>query len=390
MNEYRYPPVCVADFREIARQKLPKQLFEFIDGGAFNESTIHKNNEDIRRIQVKKHIFRDVSAVDTSTTIFEQKLDLPLILAPVGFAGVYASRGEVKAAKAAAKENIPFSLSTLSICSIEEVARMTKVPFWFQLYMVKDKEHCLELMQRAEAAGCPVLMLTADLPIVGVRYRDAYNGMSNGQKNLSYKAKLRNMWHFIQRPRWYYDVILRGKPMLLGNFTSAIPKMTQLSKMRQWVGNRVDAGLTWRDLEWVRDRWKGKLVVKGVMNVEDAEVAANLNVDGIVVSNHAGRHLDSMPSTISVLPAIVDAVKERLTVLIDGGIWNGLDMAKAIALGAKGCMIGRPWAFALAASGEQGVVDMIEMYKEELRNAMAQLGATKVDELDESVILRGW
>jgi len=374
----------VKDYRELARRRLPKQLFDFIVGGAYEEFTIEENNAALGRILFNKRVLRDVSTVSTQTTILGQPVEQPLILAPVGFAGIYARRGEILAARAAQRAGVPFSLSTLSICSLEEVKQSTCLPFWFQLYMIKDRGYCKELLQKAHECGCPVLFLTVDLPVVGVRYRDIRNGMAPSVAPVPGTTRLRRLWELLSHPRWFYDVYLKGQPFLLGNLQNAIPDIRDLTKMRIWVDNHLEAGLTWKDVEWVRKVWPGKMVLKGILDVEDARQAQNFGADGIVVSNHAGRHFDSTPATISVLPGIVEACS--LEVLIDGGFFSGLDLVKALALGAKGVMIGRPWALALAARGEQGVSEILQIYQQELMNAMAHLGVTSIAQIDKSLI----
>lgn len=387
MNNYHNTadePASVYDYRELARQRLPRQLFDFIDGGSYNETTIKKNQEDFNKILLHKRIMKDVSQISTQTEILGQKLNLPLILAPVGFSGVYARRGEVQAAKAAEKAGVPFCLSTVGICSIEEICEKTRAPFWFQLYMIKDRGYCKELLQRAHDAGCPVLLFTVDLPVVGLRYRDIRNRLAgNGAPVMARPPKI---LEFLSHPRWFYDVVLRGRPLAFGNLMGAMPGIRKLAQARQWVDSRLDASLTWKDLEWVRANWPGKLVLKGVLDPDDASEAAKRGADGIVVSNHAGRHLDSTPSTISVLPALVEAAGSRLEILLDGGIFNSLDIIKALALGAKGCMIGRAWAYALAARGEQGVSHVIKILQREFEVAMAHLGITKIQDIDRNTI----
>lgn len=369
----------IYDYRELARQKLPRQLFDFIDGGAFEERTIAANHEDYSKILLHKRLLRDVSSIETKAQILGQPLAFPLILAPVGFAGAYARRGEVQAAKAAKRGGVPFCLSTLSICSIEEVCQVQ--PCWFQLYMIKDRGYCRELLQRAYAAGCPVLLFTVDLPLVGIRWRD----FQLGPQTIS--DRMRTIWQYLSHPHWLLDVVIRGRPLVLANLVRAVPDLKDLASFRQWVDSRMDASLTWKDLEWVRSEWPGKLVLKGVLDPEDGQKAAALGVDGIVVSNHAGRHLDSTPSTISVLPAIADKVQGRLEILVDGGIFSGLDIVKALACGADAVMVGRAWAYALAARGERGVGEILEIYRREMAVAMAHLGVRNISEIDRSLII---
>lgn len=365
------PFTSVADYRRLAKKRLPKFLFDFIDGGAFNEFTKKSNNEDYQKILLRKRVLKDVSNIDTSTEILGQKLNQPIILAPVGFAGVYAKRGEVQAARAAEKANIPFSLSSVSICSIDEVKKATSVPFWYQFYMLKEKSLSLELLNRAKEGGCPVLLLTVDVPTIGCRHR--------------YQRSL-NSHSFICRPHWYIDVRLRGKPLVLGDIAKLLPHLDDIPSARKWMSAQLNPSFTWKDLEWIRANWPGKIVLKGIMDVEDAYLAKENGMDGLVVSNHGARHLDSTPSTISVLPNIVNAVGDRLEVIIDGGIHSSIDVVKALALGARACMIGRPWAFALAARGQAGVSELIETFQTELKVIMAQLGVSCIKEIDHTVL----
>lgn len=374
---------AITDYRELARKKLPRQLFDFIDGGAFHETTIKRNSEDFDQVLIRKKILQDVSSIDTTTSLFGQTLKQPVILAPVGFAGLFARRGEVQATKAANEAGVPFCLSSLSICSIEEIRKETPETFWFQLYMLKDKGLCLELLHRAQAAECPVLMVTVDITSTGIRYRDIQNGMSRSTAKQTILGNVRQMWDIISHPRWAYDVSLSGRPLALGNFSQAYWKET-----RKWVQSQVDFALSWKDLEWLRANWPGKLIIKGILNPEDALAVVKIGADGLVVSNHAGRHLDSQPSSISALPAIVETTEGRIKILFDGGIRSGLDVIKALALGANACLIGRPWAFALAARGEQGVTEVLNTLQYEIQNAMTQLGVTSIKEINKNCIIK--
>lgn len=374
----RFPLPSVADYRLLAQKRLPRPLFDFIDGGAFEEGTLRRNREDFQNLQLRKRVLKDVSHVDTRTELFGQKLAQPLILAPVGFAGVYARRGEVQAARAAEKAGVPFSLSCVSICSIEEVRQATNAPFWFQFNLFKEKEYSLELLKRAEAAGCPLLLLAVDMPTIGARHRymrSSYSGL------LGWRHLLQSLSH----PGWFLDVRLRGGPLALGNLPQRAPRLADLPAMRQWMRNQLHPGVTWKDLDWIRANWRGKIVLKGILDREDARMAAESGVDGIIVSNHGGRHLDSIPSTISILPEMV-AAAGRMEVVVDGGISSGLDVVKALALGARACMIGRAWAFALAARGEQGVSEVLATMRRELKGAMAHLGTASLREIDHQVL----
>ena len=370
-----FPLTAVSDYRVMAQKRLPKVLFDFLEGGAFDEVTIRRNSEDFQKVQLKRRVLKDVSSVNTGAEIFGEKIDFPLILAPVGFAGVYARRGELQAAQAAQKAHIPFSLSTVSICSIEEVARESKQPFWFQFYLFKERAHSLDLLQRAEAAHCPVLLLTVDLPVAGARYRYHRNRQS---------SPLMHFLDMLKHLPWWVDVRLRGKPLTMGNAPNNAPALASLPVMRQWMGSQLNQACCWKDLEWIRTHWKGKIVIKGILDPEDARLSEQCGADGIVVSNHGGRHLDGTLSTISALPAIRDAVK--LPILLDGGITSGLDLAKALASGASACMIGRAWMYGLAARGEQGVTEILTILKNELKMVMTHLGISKIEDLNKVLL----
>lgn len=375
------PSTSVSEYRQLAKRRLPCHLFDFIDGGAFNEVTLRLNCEDYQRVFLRKRVLRDVSNVDTSTEIFGQKLSLPLVLAPVGFAGIFARRGEVQAARAAERHGVPFSLSSLNICPAEEVKNAISAPFWYQYYLLKDKALALDLLNRVKSAGCPVLLLTVDLPAIGARHR--YN---RSVSQMPFMKHFGGLFDSLLHPQWFVDVRLRGGPIVLGDISKLVPHLKDLPSMRQWMRSQLNSAMTWKDLEWIRSNWPGKIVLKGIMDPEDARYAAESGVDGIVVSNHGARHLDGTPSTISVLPKIVEAVDGRLDILIDGGISSGLDIVKALALGAKACMIGRAWAFALAAHGEEGVSEVIRNIHNELKVAMVQLGVTNTHGINRNLI----
>lgn len=375
----RFPLTSVSDYRLMAKRRLPKQLLAFLEGGAFEEVTIKKNRADFQKIQLKRRVLKDVSSLSMEKMVLGQTIDFPLILAPVGFAGMYRRRGEVQAAKAAAKAKIPFSLSTVSICSIEEVAQQSQHPFWFQFYMFKDRNYSLELLNRAQAAHCPVLLLTVDLPMAGARYR--YNRSRQSSRIANF---LDALIHF----PWWMDVRLRGGPLTIGNLPYSAPKLSGLAEMRKWMGMQLNQSCSWKDFEWVRSHWNGKIVIKGILDVEDAIMASNVGADGIVVSNHGARHLDGTLSTISALPSICDAVKGRLEILLDGGIENGLDIVKALAIGADACMIGKPWIYGLSARGEQGVTDILTILKHELKIAMTHLGVSSINSINKDLLIK--
>jgi L-lactate dehydrogenase (cytochrome) len=376
-------PASVSHYRELARRRLPQLMFDYVDGGAFDEATLRANRDDLSKLMLKQKVLRDVSALDTSTTLFGQQLDMPAILAPVGFAGMMARRAEVQAARAAEKAGVPYTLSTVGICPIEEVARATSKPFWFQLYMMRDRGVVREILARAQAANCGALVFTVDLPVLGTRYRDVRNGMG---VQLPLSSKLRMAANFASRPRWIYDVGIKGRPLTFGNLAGVVKDAKSLGALLAWTTTALDPSVTWKDLEWVRGVWKGPLILKGVLDPDDAKEAVATGADGLVVSNHGGRQLDAARSSISMLPKIVDAVGTKTTVLMDGGIRSGQDLTRALALGAKACMIGRAWVYGVAAKGEQGVTAVLATMKRELRTSMALIGKAKIADIDASVL----
>ena len=377
-------PASVRDYRELARRRLPRQLFDYIDGGAYEETTMRANQGDLAALQLRQRVLRDVSALDLGTTVLGQDLALPVLLAPVGLAGMFAQRAEVAAARAAASRGVAFCESTVSIAGIEEVRAATSAPFWYQLYVMRDRSYAEGLMARASAAGCPVLVLTVDLAVVGARYRDTRNAMVGEVGPL---AAARRGLDLVSHPRWLRDVAIGGKPHTFGNLEDAVPGGTSPQDFRNWVDGQFDPSVTWDDLAWVREHWDGKLVLKGVLDPDDARAAADHGVDGIVVSNHGGRQLDDTPSTVRALGPVVEAVGDQLEVLVDGGIRSGLDVVKVLALGARACLMGRAWAYAVAAGGQGAVEHVLDIVKGEMEVAMSLTGATSVEELDPDVLV---
>ena len=365
---------CVADYREACRRRLPKVLFDYIDGGSYGETTLAANVSDIAAITLRQRVLRDVSELSMSTRVFGQDLSMPVVLSPVGLAGMYARRGETQAARAAKAAGVPFSLSTVGVCATAEVKAAAGAPPWFQLYMIKDRGFMSELLATTREAGCPVLLFTVDLPVAGARYRDARNGLNVATPEARFRQAIDGLAH----PDWFWDVLVKGGPQSLGNIASASTDLGALQEYMGWIGRNFDPSVTWKDIDWVRDRWPGPLVLKGVLDAEDARDARSCGVEGLVVSNHGGRQLDGAPSSISALPGIVEAVGDDLTVLMDGGVRSGLDVLKALALGAKACLVGRAWAYALGAGGEAGVAGMLEILRQELRMAMSLTGCTDV------------
>jgi L-lactate dehydrogenase (cytochrome) len=366
-------PACVADYRAAARRRLPRVLFDYIDGGSYGEVTLAANVADLAALTLRQRVLRDVSSLSLETELFGQTLAMPVALAPVGLGGMYARRGETQAARAARDAGLPFCLSAMSVCPIGEVAAAA-VPPWFQLYMIKDRGFMDELMAVARAEACPVLLFTVDLPVPGSRYRDARNGLSVASPETRVRQAIDGLAH----PAWMWDVLVNGGPHNLGNIAAGATNLGALQEFMGWISRNFDPGVTWKDIDWVRDRWPGPLVLKGVLDVEDARDARSCGVDGLVVSNHGGRQLDGAPSSITALPAIAEAVGEDLTVLMDGGVRSGLDVLKALALGAKACLIGRAWAFALGAGGEAGVAEMLAILRQELRMALSLTGCVDV------------
>jgi L-lactate dehydrogenase (cytochrome) len=376
-------PATVLDYRELARRRLPRQLFDYIDGGAYEERTLTANVADLERVLLRQVVMRDVSDRDLSVEVLGQRLALPVILAPVGLGGMFACRAEVQAAKAAEAAGVPFIESTVSICSIEEVAAAKSSPPWFQLYVMRDRSYAEDLMSRAQAVGSPVLVLTIDLAVVGARHRDTRNAVV-GDPPL--RAKIIRGLDLITHPGWIRDVPVNGKPLTFGNLEKAVPGASSPAAFRDWVDAQFDPSVTWEDIAWVRENWSGRLVVKGVLDPEDARRAVDAGVDGVVVSNHGGRQLDSVPSTARALPAIADAVGDQVEVLADGGVRTGLDVVKMAALGARSVLIGRAWAWAVAARGEAGVRHVLEVLKADIDVALALTGRTSFDGVDRSAL----
>jgi L-lactate dehydrogenase (cytochrome) len=377
-------PASIEDYRELARRRLPRQIFDYIDGGAFGESTLAANRDDLRRIQFRQRILRDVSTRSLATTVLGEEIALPLILAPVGFGGMFARRAEVQAAKAAERAGIPFCESTLSICGVEEVAAAIKRPLWFQLYVMKDRSYAEDLMVRAQAVGCSTLILTVDLPVVGQRYRDVRNGISG---RISRTKRLRRGADLFTHTTWVRDVALGGRPLTFGNLEKALPDATVPGDFQGWVASQFDPSVTWNDLAWLREHWRGKIALKGILDVDDAREALERGVDAVIVSNHGGRQLDDVPSSIRSLPGIADAVGSSCEVLMDGGIRSGLDVVKAMSMGARACLIGRPWAYAVAARGEKGVDHVLRIFQSEMMVTLGLTGVNDVADLDRTVVV---
>ncbi len=364
------------DYRAAAQRRLPPFLFHYIDGGAYTEHTLKRNTADLADIALRQRILNNMSELSTATTLFGEQLAMPVALAPVGLTGMYARRGEVQAARAAAKKGIPFTLSTVSVCPIEEVAPAIERPMWFQLYVLKDRGFMRNALERAQAAGVKTLIFTVDMPVPGARYRDAHSGMSGPNANV------RRIWQAMTHPQWAWNVGLNGKPHDLGNVSAYRGKPTTLEDYIGWLGANFDPSISWKDLEWIREFWKGPMIIKGILDPEDARDAVKFGADGIVVSNHGGRQLDGVLSTARALPAIADAVKGDITILADSGVRTGLDVVRMIALGADSVLLGRAFVYALAAAGEAGVINLLELIEKEMRVAMTLTGAKSIADIN--------
>jgi L-lactate dehydrogenase (cytochrome) len=364
------------DFREAARRRLPRFLFDYIDGGSYAEATLRRNTADLAQIGLRQRVLVDVSKIRLDVELFGRKQALPVALAPVGLAGMYARRGEVQAARAARDKGIPFCLSTVSVCPMEEVAQALQAPFWFQLYMIRDRGFMLDLLRRARPAGASALVFTVDMPVPGARYRDPHSGMSGPY------APLRRYAQALTHPGWAWDVGLRGQPHTLGNVAPVLGRSSGLEDFIGWLAANFDPAISWKDIDWIRQQWDGPLIIKGILDADDARAAADAGVDGIIVSNHGGRQLDGVSSSARALPAIAEAVGHRLTVLADSGVRSGLDVVRMLALGARGVLLGRAWAYALAAAGQAGVSLLLELIEKEMKVAMALTGSTDVSRLN--------
>ena len=361
------------DLRTVARRRIPRAIFDYADGGSYDERTMRRNAADLDAMSFRQRVMVDVSKISLATTLLGSPVSMPLGIGPTGLAGLFHADGEILGARAAAACGIPFCLSTMSICSIEDVREATQSPFWFQQYLMKDRGFNQELIDRAAAARCSALMLTLDLQVIGERRRDPRNGLT-----IPPKLTLRNAWDIATKPVWATKVLF-GKRRTFGNLVGRIGGSSGINTLAEWIATQFDASANWRDVEWVRSRWSGKLIMKGVLDAEDARLAVAAGADAIVVSNHGGRQLDGAPSTISVLGEIVEAVGGRCEVMFDGGIRSGQDIAKALALGARGALIGKSFLYALSAAGEAGVTKAIEIMRNELRVTLALTGTSSVD-----------
>ena len=371
---------CIEDLRALHKRRVPRAFFDYADRGSYAEETLRANSDDLKKIRFRQRILVDVSKRDPSTTILGEPAALPLILAPVGLLGMQHGDGEILACRAAQAAGIPFTQSTMSICSIEDIAANVEKPFWFQLYVMKDRGFIKSLIERAIAAKCSALVLTVDLQVIGQRHADIKNGMS-----VPPEWSLGKLIDFATRPAWVAGV-LQGKRRTFGNIAGHVKNTEDLTKLSAWTAAQFDTSLNWKDIDWIRSIWPGKLILKGILDVEDAEIAAKTGAQAIVVSNHGGRQLDGAPSSIAVLPEIVDSVGSHLEVMFDGGIRSGQDVMRALALGAKSCMLGRAYAYGLGAGGQAGVAKAIDIIKNELLTTMGLCGVNTIAEIDEKVI----
>src|SRR3990172_4882516 len=372
---------CIADLRQLARRRVPRAFFDYADSGSYQEETLRANRADLEAIKLRQRILVDVSQRSLATTVIGQKLSSPMILAPVGLAGMQRGDGEILSALAANAAGIPFTLSTMSICSIEEVAEATGKPFWFQLYVIRDRDFSKDILARAIAAKCNALVLTVDLQVLGQRHRDIKNGMT-----VPPQIPIKNVIDVATKPAWAWS-ILNGRRKTFGNLAGHVKGMDNVNELAKWVGEQFDPALSWKDVEWIKKIWPGKLILKGILDADDAKTAVKLGADAIVVSNHGGRQLDGAPSSISALPAIADAVGSDTELLFDGGIRTGADIMRALALGARACMIGRAYIYGLGAAGQAGVAKAIDILEKELSVAMALNGSNRIADIDGRVLV---
>jgi L-lactate dehydrogenase (cytochrome) len=371
---------CIEDLRALYHRKVPRAFVDYCESGSYAEQTLRANRADLERIKLRQRILHDVADRSTKTTILGEPVALPLMLAPVGLTGMQRGDGEILACRAAQAAGIPYTLSTMSICSIEDVASAVGKPFWFQLYVMKDRGYIRALIERAAAAKCSALVLTVDLQVIGQRHRDIRNGMT-----VPPEIRLANLIDIATKPNWALGV-LRGKRKTFGNIAGHYPGMSNVTVLSKWISEQFDPTLSWKDVEWIKSLWPGKLILKGILDVEDARIAAKTGAAAIVVSNHGGRQLDGAASSISMLPPIAEAVGAELEVMFDGGIRSGQDLMRAIALGARACMSGRAYIYGLGAGGEAGVARAIEIIRNELDTSMALTGVTSIADIDRHVI----
>lgn len=383
MSSLNLVPASSEDYRRIAERKVPRFLFDYLDGGSYSETTLRANVSAYQDITLKQTVLKDVSSVDTSVELFGTTYSMPAGLAPIGMGGMFGARGELQAKAASDALNIPFVLSTVAICSLEEVAQVSDKSFWFQLYMLRDRGAVQQMLQRAQHVGVDTLVFTVDLAVLGARYRDKRNGLSGGT---SLGGRLRTALNLASKPSWIKSVGLGGKPHTFGNLEEYVPNASRPDDFQAWITQQVDSTVTWKDIEWLRSIWPGKLIIKGILTQEDAKQAVQVGADGIVVSNHGGRQLDCVDATINVVSDIKSAVGDATTVILDGGIRSGQDIFKAYALGADFTLIGRSWVYALAAGGQRAITDLLATFKAEIEISMALTGITQSQDIDHRVL----
>ena len=371
---------CIEDLRQAARRRVPRAFFDYVEAGSYSEQTLRANSADLERLTFRQRVLVDVSQRDTATMILGEKASLPIALAPIGIGGMQWADGEILACRAAQAAGVPYTLGTMAICSIEDVAEAVEKPFWFQLYVMKDRGFARSLVERALAARCSALVLTVDLQVLGQRHADIRNGLS-----VPPALKLRNLLDMATKPAWAWRM-LSAKRWTFGNLAGHVKGEQGVKELADWVSHQFDPTLNWNDVEWIRSIWPGKLILKGILDVDDARTASKAGATAIVVSNHGGRQLDGAPSTISKLPKIVEAVGSEIEVLFDGGVRSGQDVMRALALGARGCLVGRAYIYGLGAGGESGVATAIEILRKELSVTMALTGTRSIDEVDERVL----
>jgi L-lactate dehydrogenase (cytochrome) len=371
----------IADLRALARRRVPRAFFDYADSGSYEEETLRANRADLQKFKLRQRVLVDVSKRSLATTIVGQPSALPFALAPIGLTGMQHGNGEILAAQAAHAAGIPYTLSTMSICSIEHVAEGTGKPFWFQLYVIRDREFTRDILARARAAKCDTLVLTVDLQLLGQRHRDVKNGMT-----VPPEIRIKNIIDIGTKPAWLWS-ILNSKSWTFGNLSGHVKGMEKVNQLAQWTNEQFDPALNWKDVEWIKSIWPGKMIIKGILDPDDARTAVKLGADAIVVSNHGGRQLDGAPSSISMLPGIADAVGNDIEVLFDGGIRTGADILRALALGARACLIGRAYVYGLGAGGGPGVAKAIDILKKELDIAMALTGTNSIAEISRHLIV---
>ena len=372
---------CIEDLRVLAKKRIPQMFYDYVDSGSWTESTYHVNELDFQAIKLRQRVAIDIENRNLRTTMVGQNVAMPVALAPTGLAGMMHADGEILAAKAARDFGIPYTMSTMSICSLEDIAEHVAAPFWFQLYMMRDRDFIARLMERAIAANCSALVLTLDLQIIGQRHKDIKNGLSAPPR-----LTVSNMLDMMTKPKWCLGMA-STKRRQFGNIVGHVQDISDMSSLSSWIQEQFDPSMSWADVAWVRQRWPGKLILKGILDPDDARLAAEIGADALIVSNHGGRQLDGAPSTISALPAIVDAVGDRIEVWIDSGIRSGQDVLKAIALGAKGTLIGRAFLYGLGGMGELGVTRSLEIIAKELDTTMALCGQADINQVDRSILL---